>query len=225
MPCWVCFWKFKGSPYLSTRRSNQPVRYRRFLNHYGWSTRGMIRRTRQSVLQQIAQYRPHRGIPLKVLIDLTSLPKCGKFSHLGTVTADPNTPDPWVRMLNGKRGLHIVVLYLVVGEWRVQWSFRVWRGKGYPSPSQLACKLLATVPSALSRDAPVIVLADTEFGTVAFLEAVRKRSWRAVVGMRCTRKMQDGRSLKQLYRQGQRGQQVYLEGISYPVTVSWFWLH
>ncbi len=36
--------------------------------------------------------------------------------------------------------------------------------------------------------------------------------------------MQDGRSLKQLYRQGQRGQQVYLEGISYPVTVSWFWL-
>ena len=30
--------------------------------------------------------------------------------------------------------------------------------------------------------------------------------------------------LKQLYRQGQRGQQVYILGISYPLTVSWFWL-
>ncbi len=97
----------------------------------------MIWRTRQSVLQQIAQYRPHRGIPLKVLIDLTSLPKCGKFSHLGTATADPNTPDPWVRMLNGKRGLHIVVLYLVVGEWLGLEEFpSLAVGLGYPSPSQ-----------------------------------------------------------------------------------------
>jgi len=127
-------------------------------------------------------------------------------------------------MLNGKRGLPIVVLYLVVGEWRVPWSFRVWRGKGHPSPSQLACKLLATVPKALSQGGAVIVLADTEFGTMEFLNAVRKRSWRAVVGMRCNRKMTDGRSLKQFYRHGKRGQQVYLEGISYALTVSWFWL-
>lgn len=108
----------------------------RFLNHYGWSTRGLIQKTRQAVLQQLAQHRPHSGIPLRVLIDLTCLPKCGKFIHLGTPTDDPEAPDPWVRLLNGKRGLHIVVLYLVVGEWRVPWSFRVWRGKGYPSPVQ-----------------------------------------------------------------------------------------
>lgn len=86
------------------------------------------------------------------------------------------------------------------------------------------CKLLATVPYALSQNVPVIVLADTEFGTIEFLAAVRKRSWRAVVGMRCTRKMQDGRSLKQLYRNGKRGQQICLAGISEPLTVSWFWL-
>ena len=176
------------------------------------------------MLQQIAQHRPRKDLPLRVLIDLTSLEKCGKFFHLGTVTDDPKAPDPWVRILNGKRGLHIVVLYLVVGQWRVPWSFRVWRGKGYPSPSQLACKLLATVPHALSQNVPVIVLADTEFGTIEFLAAVRKRSRRAVVGMRCTRKMQDGRSLKQLYRNGKRGQQICLAGISEPLTVSWFWL-
>lgn len=70
----------------------------------------------------------------------------------------------------------------------------------------------------------MIVLADTEFGTVAFLQAVQKRCWRAVVGMRCNRRMPDGRTLKQLYRQGRRGQQVHLVGMTNPVTVSWFWL-
>ena len=134
--------------------------------------------------------------------------------------------DPWVRVLNGKRGLHIVMLYLVIGGWRVPWSFRIWRGKGYASPSQLACKLLTTVPIALSQHRRVIV-------------RFRYRVWHggvspcgakalfphAVVGMRCNRRMQDGRTLKQLYRRGQRGQQVHLVGMTNPVTVSWFWLH
>lgn len=196
----------------------------RFLNHYNWSTRSVIRTTRQMVLQQVTAHPPHPSTPLRVLIDLTTLEKCGKFLQLSTPTNDPKAPDPWVRILNGKRGLHLVVLYLVVGEWRVPWSFRVWRGKGYPSPVQLACKLLATVPTQLSQGRVVIVQADTEFGTVEFLKAVRKQSWRAVVGMRCNRKMQDGRHLKQLYRHANRGQQVYLAGDTQPLTVSWFWL-
>ena len=125
-----------------------------------------------------------------------------------------------MRRLNGKRGLHIVVLYLEIGQWRVPWSFRVWHVLGHPSPSQLACKLLATVPVALSQGTAVIVLADREFGTVDFLAAVHKRAWRAVVGMRCNRKLSDGRTLKQLYRNGKRGQQVHLAGISYPLSVS-----
>jgi hypothetical protein len=74
-------------------------------------------------------------------------------------------------MLNGKRRLHLVVLYLVVGEWRVPWSFRVWRGRGHPSLVQLACKLLATVPKSLVKGRVVLVQADTEFGTVAFLNS------------------------------------------------------
>jgi len=36
--------------------------------------------------------------------------------------------------------------------------------------------------------------------------------------------MSDGRSLKQLYRNGNRGQQVKLKGMSEPLTVSSFWL-
>jgi len=197
---------------------------RRFLNHYNWSTRSVIRTTRQVVLQQVTRHPLHYQIPLRVLIDLTTLEKCGKFLQLSTPTDDPESPNPWGRILNGKRGLHLVVLYLVIGQWRGPWSFRVWRGKGYPSPAQLACKLLATVPTPLSQGRVVIVQADTEFGTIEFLKAVQQRSWRAVVGMRCNRKLLDGRSLQQLYRKGQRGQQVQITGISHPLTVSWFWL-
>ncbi|MBW4467825.1 MAG: hypothetical protein KME07_20550 [Pegethrix bostrychoides GSE-TBD4-15B] len=53
------------------------------------------------------------------MIDLTTLVKCGKFLHLSSPTDDPDQPDPWVRMLNGKGGLHIVVLYLELGNWRM----------------------------------------------------------------------------------------------------------
>jgi Transposase DDE domain len=67
-------------------------------------------------------------------------------------------------------------------------------------------------------------VADTEFGTIEFLKAVKRRGWRAVVGMRCTRRLQDGRSLKQLYRHSRRGTQIKLDGIDFPLTVSWFWL-
>jgi len=218
------FLEAQGHPLPQQTQVKSASSLSRFLNHYLWSTRAVIRTTRQAMVQQVVQHRQRQDLPLRVLIDLTSLEKCGKFLQLSTPTEDSEHPDPWVRMLNGKRGLHLVVLYLEMGQWRMPWSFRVWRGKGYPSPSQLACKLLAQVPSALSRGRTVIVLADTEFGTVDFLAAVKGRSWRAVVGMRSNRKLADGRSLKQLYRTGKRGQQVYLDGIAYPLTVSWFWL-
>jgi hypothetical protein len=44
----------------------------------------------------------------------------------------------------------------------------------------------------------VIVQADTEFGTIEFLNAVRQRQWRAVVGVKNSRLLQDGRKLKDL---------------------------
>jgi hypothetical protein len=218
------FLEAQGHPLPQHTQLKSASSLSRFLNHYTWSTRGVIRATRKTILQQIAEHPLGKGVPLRILIDLTTLEKCGKFLHLSTPTDDPDHPDPWVRILNGKRGLHLVVLYLEYGQWRIPWSFRVWRGKGHPSSSHLASKLLATVPKDLIQGRPVLVLADTEFGTMEFLDAVHKRAWRPVVGMRCTRKLQDGRALKQLYRNGKRGQQVYLEGISYPLTVSWFWL-
>ena len=42
--------------------------------------------------------------------------------------------------------------------------------------------------------------------------------------VRNNRKLQDGRTVKQLYRHGKRGQQILLEGLTKPLTISWFWL-
>ncbi|NEQ44940.1 MAG: hypothetical protein F6K00_15805 [Leptolyngbya sp. SIOISBB] len=59
---------------------------------------------------------------MRLLIDLTTLPKTGQFKQLSSPTDNPEVTAPWVRMLNGKRGLHLVVLYLELGDWRVPWS-------------------------------------------------------------------------------------------------------
>lgn len=61
-------------------------------------------------------------------------------------------------------------------------------------------------------------------GRLSFGSAVRQRDWRPILGMRGNRHLQDGRCLKDLYRHTKRGLQVYLKGIDYPLTVSWFWL-
>lgn len=149
----------------------------------------MIRTTRQAVVQQFLVHAPYHNIPVRVLIDLMTLPKTGKFRNLSTPTGDSKSTEGWVRMLNGKRGLHLLVLYLVLASYRVPWSFRLWRGKGQFSPTQLTCKLLSTVPKSLVKGRTVIIQADTEFGTIEFLNAVRQKSWRAVIGVRCNRKL------------------------------------
>jgi hypothetical protein len=63
------------------------------------------------------------------------LEKCGKFLQLSTPTLDPEAPDPWIRILNGKRGLHLVVLYLVIGEWRVRAELSDLAGQGLSESS------------------------------------------------------------------------------------------
>jgi hypothetical protein len=231
------FLEAQGHPLPQHTQLKSASSLSRFLNQYVWSTLSVIRTTRKAILQQIETHLPHLGSTLYILIDLTTLPKTGKFQALSTTVAaliksdgsseppDGDKLDPWVRVLNGKRGLHVVMLYLVVGQWRVPWSFKIWRGKGHPSPNQLACKLLATVPRTLTRRfKTVVVLADTEFGTAQFITAVRRRNWRAVVGIKGNRKLSDGRSVKDLYRNAERGCQVHLSGLASPLTLSWFWL-
>jgi hypothetical protein len=85
----------------------------RFLNYYNWSTRSVIRTIRSYILNLIQNQRIKGRKPvLQVILDLTTLEKVGDFPHLNNL----------VRVYNHKKGLHIVVMYLVIGNWRFPWS-------------------------------------------------------------------------------------------------------
>ena len=187
---------------------------RRFLNHYKWSTRSLIRTVRACILHLILSQRPRGRKPtLQVILDLTTLEKVGNFPHLQDL----------VRVYHGKKGLHIVVMYLVIGNWRFPWNFRVYRGKDTPSPSVLAQKLLRTLPTILIQSFQIYVLGDTAFGTVDLINQVRGDSFNhhAIVGMPKSRTLKDGRQISEIKT---RGQQVYLNDLDIPVYLSLVWM-
>lgn len=183
----------------------------RFLNEYKWRTRQVIRAVREAALQQIlSQPRVGRRPTLQVILDLTTLEKVGKFKDFKDL----------IRVYNGKRGLHVVILYIVVGQWRVPWGFRVYRGKDTLSPAELGLRLVKSLPKTLSKQFEVLVLADTAFGSNEFVTQVRQLKHHALVGLRCNRKLDDGRTLTQLHK---RGQQLRLLGLKFPVHLSWYY--
>lgn len=202
------FLRGDGRPYPRYTMSKSGSALSRFLNHYRWNARALIRTSRQTALQSLFQYlgqRRGRRPTLLVMIDLTTLEKAGRFQQFNLV-----------RVLNKKRGLHLVVMYVVAGPLRVPWSFRVWRGKGQASASELALKLLRQLPKPLLARFRVLVLADGGFGNVSFLEGVKKLGLDTVVGMRSDRRLEDGRHLEE----ARSGEQVTPTGLSFPVTVA-----
>ena len=56
----------------------------RFFNHYQWSTRQVIRTTRAAIIEQLRAHPVRKGIPVRLLVDLSTLKKTGKFWHLST---------------------------------------------------------------------------------------------------------------------------------------------
>jgi hypothetical protein len=200
----------KPLPTYCTQKSEAALS--RFLNRYPWPTTKVIRAVRQAAVQAILAHR-RRGKPpvLQVILDATCLEKTGKFKAFQSL----------IRVFDRRRGLHLVVLFLVIGQFRLPWSFRVYRGKGHPSIATLGTRLLGTVPRQLSDRFRVRVLADTTFGTAELLSAVRRRGWHAIVGVRCDRKLANGR---RLYSVPRRGMRVQLEQMPLPLWVSWVWL-
>ncbi len=152
----------------------------RFLNLYGWPTTSVIRALRRGILQVLLERRKAGRRPiLRAIVDLTPLQKSGSFEGLAGL----------LHILNNKRGVQLVVLYLEVDGWRVPWGFRVWRGKGSAPPGALALKLLRTLPKTLTARYRVMVLADSGFGGTEFLEGVRRLGHHAVVGVRRDRRL------------------------------------
>ena len=107
-----------------------PSAINRFLNHYDWNLRTVVRIMRRHALEQYFEYRQQfrgRRPRLELIVDLTSLGKEGRFTAL----------TGWMHTLNGVHGVHVVILFLCCGEFRLPWSFLVWRGKSHPSPAML----------------------------------------------------------------------------------------
>lgn len=223
------FFQAQGHPLPQHSPLKSASALSRFLNQYAWSTRRVIRATRQAALQQVlAQPRVGRRPVLQVIVDLTTAEKTGKFNHSST---SAHLPQPLaaqfqpladlVRVYNGKRGLHVVMLYILVGQWRLPWSFRIYRGKGHPTPVQLGLGLLKRLPRTLTERFEVRVLADSGFGTIEWIEGVRRLHFHTLVGIRHDRNLADGRRVSAVKYRGTR---VYLAGLQVPVTLSWYCL-
>lgn len=209
------FLEGQGHPLPQHSKTKSPSALSRFLNINPWSTREIIRIVRNQVLEVVLKTLSESGQGrrpfLQVIVDLTTLEKRGKFKDFENL----------ISVYNGKRGLHLVVLYLVIGRWRIPWSFRVWRGKGTPSQAQLGLKLVKRLPKVLTKHFQIVILADTAFGSVEFLHGIRKLKYHAITGLAINRKLVDARVLRHLHKQGQ---QVRLVGLKFPLTVSWYYL-
>ncbi|EYB66426.1 transposase IS4 family protein [Deinococcus phoenicis] len=148
----------------------------RLLNVYEWDTAEcwttLVQAQWDALL--LAARRKHHP-RLRLCVDLTSVPKTGRDL-------------PFVRVYNEVYGIHLVVLYAVYGDLKFPVGYRVYRGKGTPSPVRLALELLATVPAEVSHRFDVWVLADSGFESANFLQGVRDLGFEFVVGVRSTRR-------------------------------------
>jgi hypothetical protein len=208
----VLFLGTRGFALPEHAQSKSPSAISRFLNLYDWPTTSVIRSLRKEIITVLLERRKVGRRPiLRAIVDLTPLQKSGSFEGLAGL----------VHVLNKKRGLQLVVLYLELDGWRVPWGFRIWRGKDSASPATLALKLLRTLPKTLSARYRVMVLADSGFASAEFVEGVRRLGHHAVLGVRRDRRLQGGTRLDQA---GSRGERVFLEGLSVPVYVAAYWL-
>ena len=206
------FLEAEGTPYPDHSQLKSSSALSRFLNCYCWPTRQVIRLMRRRVVNHLLAQRPRDRRPhLQVIVDLTCLPKRGKFKQLGSL----------IRVFNRKRGLHLVVLYLVVGPWRLPWNWRIYRGKGERTQVHLALRMIRTLPRRLRQHYQLIILADSASGSSEFLHQIRRLKCHAVVGTTKRRTIADGRRLTQLRHPGQ---QHYLTGMRVPVDIGWYWL-
>ena len=210
------FLQANGYPLPQHCQTKSPSAISRFLNIYKWPTRRVIRAIRNKIVElllaKVPPGRKGRKPLMEVVIDLTTLEKVGKFKGLNNL----------IRVYNGKRGLHILVLYILLGNFRIPWGFRVYRGKGEKTPVELAQNLIRTIPKKLTDRFQVRILADTGFGSIEMLKWVHERKKiHAIIGIRNDRRLKSGSHVSQIVK---RGQQVYLQGMDFPVTLSWYWL-
>lgn len=97
------FLEAQGHPLPQHSQIKSASALSRFLNINRWSTREVIRTVRNHVLEQVLSECPLGRRPsLQVIIDLTTLEKCGKFKEF----------EHLISVYHGFCGLHLVVTLL-----------------------------------------------------------------------------------------------------------------
>ena len=136
-----------------------------------------------------------------------------------TCTEKTGKRIPFARVFNRAYGIQLVVLHVCFGGLSFPLAYRIYRGKGKRTPVDLALELLAQFPAS-AWTAKTVVLADAGFGSCDFIQGCQDLGFtRLLVGVRCDRKLQDGRKLVQLSKRGER---VGLHDLpDQPLYVSW----
>ncbi|AFD27575.1 Transposase IS4 (plasmid) [Deinococcus gobiensis I-0] len=81
-----------------------------------------------------------------------------------------------------------MILFAQYGTLKFPVGYRVYRGRGTPTPVILARDLLRSVPDTICTRFWVRVHADSEFEAAAFLDEIRRLGVEFVVGIRPTRR-------------------------------------
>jgi hypothetical protein len=219
----AAFLEADGNPRPEHAPIKSPSAFSRFLNQYDWNARAIIQAVRTAILVQLwAAYAQRKGCRpiLELILDLTTLEKTGAFPNLEIhFLLVRQHLTGYSRQLKDKIGLHLVVLYVVIGVHRFPWSFMVWRGKGSVSPSKLALRLLTRIPAWWSERFTVRVLADSGFDSDEFIDGVHSLGFHGVIGSRSDRVIGPGKQLSDLCCKGSR---VQFKACKTPVYASWF---
>ena len=204
------FLKADGNPRPQTANAKSGSAISRMLNQYALPALALLRESRamiQKQLQTLVLSSKKRRPVLELMIDLTTLEKTGAFKDLP------------LSYFNEKYGLHLVVLYIIIGKQRFVWAVRIWRGKGERSWVDLALSLLRCLPKWLPIRFKCRVLADTGFGSSAFIMGCANLKLPVVVGVPCDRMTEQGKKLSKLPVQGAM---LFLKGCTTAVYVAWF---
>ena len=195
LQCLLALFLASSRPRPQRRQTKSAAALSRFLNRDGWPTGPAIRATRQSLKRLIASYlKVHRGrLPIvDAVVDVTCLEKTGKDPELRGL----------VHTYNGKRGVHVALLSLAIGPFRFPWSFRVYRGKGPTTPTQLALKRLAQLPVSWRERFKIRGLADAGFRTTALIPGAQTLGFEVLMSLCCDRRLADGQAVKDIRQRG-----------------------
>jgi Transposase DDE domain len=204
------FFKANGNPRPQQSIAKSPSAISRMLNQYDLPVLALIRESRKLIKQKIWTYFSNskkRRPKLELIIDMTTLEKTGVFKELP------------LSFFNEKYGLHLVVLYVVIGQQRFIWAIRIWQGKNTRTWVEHALSMLRCIPVWFKERFRCRVLADTGFGTTEFIEGCTKLELPVVVGMACDRKTEEGFRLDQLRKQGGMH---FLKGCTVALYVAWY---